>query len=237
MKPYRYIGEELDVFALAHNWKTYLRDVIGEHLTGDVLEVGAGIGGTTRVFCDGSQRSWTCLEPDRDLAARLESNIAGAHLPIAPRVVVGTVGDLPVIPAYDAIVYIDVLEHIEDDRGELARACALLRPGGRLVVLSPAHQFLYTAFDASIGHVRRYNRAMYLGITPPTVALESVRYLDSAGMLLSAANRLFLRSDRPTAAQIRLWDRCFVATSRRVDRMLGWQVGKSLLGIWRRHAR
>jgi SAM-dependent methyltransferase len=237
MQPYRYIGEELDVFALAHNWKAYLRSVVGEYLTGDVLEVGAGIGGTTRVFCDGRQRSWTCLEPDRHLVARLEANIVGARLAIAPRLMAGTVGDVPPASSYDAIVYIDVLEHIEDDRGELARASALARPGGVIVVLSPAHQQLYAAFDAAIGHFRRYNRSMFRALTPSSATLETLRYLDSAGMLLSAANRLFLRSGHPTAAQIRVWDRFFVPTSRRVDPLLRWSVGKSLLGVWRRHGR
>lgn len=237
MKPYRYIGEELDVFALARNWKAYLRSVVGEHLTGDVLEVGAGIGGTTRVFCDGRQRSWTCLEPDRDLAVRIERSIAAADLPISPSVIIGTVGDLPSAPAYDAILYIDVLEHIEDDRGELARASALLKPRGVVVVIGPAHQQLYTAFDAGIGHYRRYNRPMFRALTPPAATLETLRYLDSAGMLLSAANRLFLRSGQPTAAQIRLWDRFFVSTSRRIDGLFGWRVGKSLLGVWRGHER
>jgi 2-polyprenyl-3-methyl-5-hydroxy-6-metoxy-1,4-benzoquinol methylase len=237
MKPYRYIGEELDVFALARNWKTYVRSVIGEYLAGDVLEVGAGIGGTTRVFCDGRQRSWTCLEPDHHLVALLQRRIDEAPLPIAPQVIAGTISDLPSTPSYDAIVYIDVLEHIEDDSAELVGACALLRPGGRLVVLSPAHQYLYTPFDAAIGHFRRYDRSMYVGLTPRNATLESVRYLDSAGMLLSAANRLLLRSAHPTQAQIRLWDRCFVPTSRRLDRVFGWRMGKSILGIWRQTGR
>jgi 2-polyprenyl-3-methyl-5-hydroxy-6-metoxy-1,4-benzoquinol methylase len=237
MKPYRYIGEELDGFALARNWKTYVRSVVGEFLGGDVLEVGAGIGGTTRVFCDGQQRSWTCLEPDRDLAAILRKRLAEAPLPITPEVIAGTIGDLPSTQKYDAIVYMDVLEHIEDDSAEVVRACQLLRPGGRIVVLSPAHQYLYTPFDAAIGHFRRYNRSMFMGLTPPAATLESVRYLDSVGMVLSAANRIFLRSSRPTQAQIQLWDRWFVVASRRVDRMLGWRVGKSILGIWRRRER
>jgi cyclopropane fatty-acyl-phospholipid synthase-like methyltransferase len=237
MKPYRYVGEELDVFAHAHNWKTYLRSAIGGHLTGDVLEVGAGIGGTTRVFCDGQQRSWTCLEPDPHLVARLERSIAERPLPIAPRIAIGTLIDLPAEPAYDAILYIDVLEHIEDDRTELKRASARLKRNGVVVVLSPAHQQLYTAFDANIGHFRRYNSSMFRALTPPATMLETLRYLDSAGMLLTTANRFFLRSGQPTLAQVRLWDRFFVATSRRIDPLLGYRVGKSLLGIWRQHQR
>jgi hypothetical protein len=233
MKPYRYIGEELDVFAHARNWKTYLRSAIGGHLTGDVLEVGAGIGGTTRVFCDGRQRSWTCLEPDPQLAARLERNLADRPMTLAPRVTVGTLVDLPPGPAYDTILYIDVLEHIEHDRDELTRAAALLKPNGAVVVLSPAHQELYTAFDANIGHFRRYDRPMFRALTPHGTTLETLRYLDSAGMLLSAANRLFLRSGHPSIAQVQLWDRFFVTVSRRLDPLFGYRVGKSLLGVWR----
>ena len=234
MTSFRYVGEELDVFALARNWKAYLRSLIGPHLIGDVLEVGAGIGSTTRVLCDARARSWTCLEPDAGLAARIERSIAATPLPVAGRVIVGTVSGLPAAPAYDAIVYIDVLEHIEDDRGELMRAYGLLRRGGAVIVLSPAHQYLYTAFDEHIGHFRRYSRSMFRALTPAGATLEMLRYLDSAGMLLSAANRLLLRSGSPTAAQVRVWDQWFVPASRRIDALLGWSVGKSLLGVWRR---
>jgi hypothetical protein len=168
------------------------------------------------------------------MAARLERNIGSAPMPIAPQVVVGTLADLPRGAGYDAVIYIDVLEHIEDDRAELARAIALLEPGGAVVVLSPAHQRLYTAFDERIGHFRRYDRGMYRALTPAGATLESMRYLDSAGMLLSAANRVLLRSGSPTAAQVTLWNRMFVPVSRRIDPLFGWRVGKSLLGVWRR---
>jgi 2-polyprenyl-3-methyl-5-hydroxy-6-metoxy-1,4-benzoquinol methylase len=43
---------------------------------------------------------------------------------------------------FDTIVYIDVLEHKEDDREELERATLHLRSKGHLIVLSPAHQSL-----------------------------------------------------------------------------------------------
>src|SRR5262245_50646862 len=42
-----YLGGELDLFALATNWKRYVKSEIGQYLGGDVLEVGAGIAGTT----------------------------------------------------------------------------------------------------------------------------------------------------------------------------------------------
>jgi 2-polyprenyl-3-methyl-5-hydroxy-6-metoxy-1,4-benzoquinol methylase len=60
---------------------------------------------------------------------------------------------LPMKPTLDSedqqFEQIDVLEHIEDDKSELARAVSHLRPGGRLVVLSPANQWLFSEFDRS----------------------------------------------------------------------------------------
>jgi SAM-dependent methyltransferase len=234
--PYQYPGEELEVFAHATNWKNYWRSNVREYIVGDVLEAGAGIGGTTRVLCDGGQTSWTCLEPDARLAGVLERSIAASPLPAAPTIVVGTTASLPAASRFDAVVYIDVLEHIDDDAGEMRRAASLLKPGGRIVVLCPAHQWLFSAFDAQVGHFRRYNREMFRRLTPAGTELERLRYLDAAGLLVSSANRMLLRSGTPTARQIRVWDRLFVTASRAIDPLLGWRVGKSVLGVWRKSA-
>lgn len=53
-----------------------------------------------------------------------------------------------------------MLEHIEADAAEMNKAAALLNPGGHIIVLSPAFQFLYNPFDKAIGHYRRYNKRM-----------------------------------------------------------------------------
>lgn len=78
-----------------------------------------------------------------------------------------TLAALPRDSRFDTILYIDVLEHIADDRAELVEAARRLNPGGYLVVLSPAHQWLFTAFDAAIGHVRRYTAKSLRGFRLP----------------------------------------------------------------------
>jgi len=52
----------------------------------------------------------------------------------------------------------DVLEHIEDHRGVLARLATLVRPGGRLYLTVPAYQWLWSGEDVLGGHHRRYSR-------------------------------------------------------------------------------
>jgi 2-polyprenyl-3-methyl-5-hydroxy-6-metoxy-1,4-benzoquinol methylase len=232
---HEYVGSELDLFAQARNWKRYVRRQLAAFIRGDVLEVGAGIGGTTQCLYSGEQRSWTCLEPDTTLAERirpaLRDQMADGD---ALEIVVGTVEDLPDRPNYDALLYIDVLEHIEQDGDELRRAARLLRPGGRLIVLSPAHGWLYSPFDEAIGHHRRYTRSTLRAVQPPGVTLRRCRYLDSVGLLASLGNRLMLKSPQPTLRQIAFWDRLLVPASRLLDPLLGYRFGKTVYAVWQR---
>jgi len=199
-----------------------------------VLEVGAGIGGTTEVLCAGAHRHWVCVEPDAALAARLEARIRTGALPPFCECRIGTLSSIPETERFDTVLYIDVLEHIEHDREELARAALHLNPGGHLVVLAPAHAWLWSPFDAAVGHCRRYTRASLLALGPAGTRVVRVRYLDSVGLLASLANRVLLRSDLPTAAQIRLWDRGMVPLSRGVDPLFGYRVGKTVVVVWER---
>ena len=203
------------------------------YLRGDVLEVGAGLGANTRaLFRESDHPSWLCLEPDASLAAGLRDGIAGGRLPARCRAADGTVDDLPNETTFDAILYADVLEHIADDRGQLARARVHLRPGGRLIVLSPACEALFSPFDAAIGHYRRYDRSTVRRISPKGLELVRLRYLDAAGLLTSLANRVLLRQDLPTQGQILFWDRVLVRVSRVLDPLLRYRIGRSILAVW-----
>lgn len=233
MTEFKYVGSELELFAAVHNWKSYWSSRIRPFIAGDTLEVGAGIGTNTPYLDRAGNRRWVCLEPDPLLTAQLTLNLAQTNARHRYEIVCGTLQSLEA-NQFDTIIYIDVLEHIENDREELEAAASLLRVGGRLIVLSPAHQRLFAPFDAAIGHFRRYNRPMLRSISPATLRLEQVWYLDSVGLVLSIANRQFLRQSMPTKGQLRFWDQCVVPVSRILDRCLFDSVGKSILGIWRR---
>jgi len=224
-----YPGTELELFRHATNWKAYFGRFVKPFIGRSVLEVGAGVGATTAALCDGTQERWVCLEPDPTLAAEALTVVPGCC-----EVIVGTTADLDARPQFDTFLYIDVLEHIDDDRGELERATRLLRNGGHLVALVPAHQSLYTRFDAAIGHRRRYDRAMLDAAMPKPLERVMSRYLDSAGILLSLANRFVLRSSTPTPRQVAVWDRVVIPISRVIDPLLGYGVGKSLLEVRQR---
>lgn len=225
-----YPGSELELFSDATRWKAYWSSRVIPFLAGRVLEVGAGIGASTLALNAASFSSWTCVEPDATLFASLTAtdwfNSDGRYK--------GACGDISAAgeELYDQILYLDVLEHIEDDHGEVLRALERLAPGGRLIVLAPAHQWLYSPFDASIGHHRRYSRTTLEACMPPILACKHFEYLDTVGLLASLANRILLRQSLPGPGQIYTWDRFMVPVSRLLDPLLGFRTGKSVLGIW-----
>ncbi len=236
MSDFDYVGSELEIFAEAIRWKRYFADEMRPYLGSRVLEVGAGIGGTTRVLCRGSEARWLCVEPDAALAEQVRVLVSHGTLPRCCEARVGTLAELRDEGAFDTVLYVDTLEHIADDRAELRRAAGLLEGGGHLLVLAPAHQWLFSAFDRSIGHHRRYTRRSLAAIGPGSLELVKLIYLDSVGLLASLANRVLLRRPMPTPRQIAVWDRVMVPASRAIDPVLGRAVGKSVLAVWRKRS-
>jgi SAM-dependent methyltransferase len=227
-----YVGSELELFAHATNWKAYVARHLSPFIVGRVLEVGAGIGSNITRLANSNVRDWLAVEPDAKLAEEIIEGLRQGVLPSACRVLVGTIDQVPRGDQFDTILYIDVLEHIEDDGAEVAKAARLLAPGGRLIALAPAHQFLYSPFDRSIGHFRRYNLAALKRLTPPGCRVARAFMLDSVGFFASLANRLILRSAMPTKTQITTWDRAIIPVSRLVDPITRFRFGKSAIIVW-----
>jgi len=233
-----YPGKELTLFSAATHWKQYFSQKIGPYLSGDVLEVGAGLGGTTQSllkFARGPITSWTALEPDPDLYSVLKNqNIPSLN---GKRIsyIHGTLHELPPeARQFDVILYVDVLEHILADREEIQFASQFLKPQGRLVVLAPAHNFLTSPFDQEIGHHRRYCRRSLRDLRGSLFQSEHSSYLDSAGLLLSLANAYLLKKAQPSMNDILFWDRFVVPVSKLLDYLSRYHLGKSILEIWTR---
>ena len=99
-------------------------------------------------------------------------------------------------------------------------------------MLSPAHGWLFSPFDHAIGHCRRYTKRMLRKLTATNLNVACAFYLDSVGLLASAANRVLLRQSMPRAGQLRVWDNCMVPCSRVLDALTAYRFGKSVVCIW-----
>lgn len=72
-------------------------------------------------------------------------------------------GELTALPvasaAFDCVLALDVLEHVEDDQAALTEVARVLRPGGVFLFTVPAFMALWRYHDEAYGHFRRYRRA------------------------------------------------------------------------------
>ncbi|HEY2433342.1 MAG TPA: class I SAM-dependent methyltransferase [Vicinamibacterales bacterium] len=73
-------------------------------------------------------------------------------------VVRGAVDRLPFAAAFDLVLALDVIEHLDDDLGGVAAIHDVLRPGGGLVLTVPQHRWLWSEVDVFSCHRRRYTR-------------------------------------------------------------------------------
>jgi SAM-dependent methyltransferase len=226
-----YSGVELELFSRAKNWKRYWAAGVIPYLRGAVMEVGAGIGSNTLLLRKFATERWLCIEPSAVLIPKLTQNV-GSNQGI--EIFAHSAEHFPEMNAFDVVLYIDVLEHIADDAGELARASERLCTGGHLILLAPANERVFGPFDRALGHFRRYSKASLLAIQPSGVKVEKLCYLDSVGLFLLALDRTFLHSGVPTAPQVLFWDRIAVPISVILDFLLKGRIGKSLLAVWRK---
>lgn len=92
---------------------------------------------------------------------------------------------------YDLIGAFDVIEHINDDVAAISALAACLKPGGKLVIAVPAHQWLWSAHDELNHHQRRYSkRALRTLVEGSPLKLQSIGYFNSLLFPLAVAARL-----------------------------------------------
>jgi SAM-dependent methyltransferase len=120
---------------------------------------------------------------------------------------------------FDAVVYLNVLEHVEDDATELRLAASVLRPGGALLVFGPALEWLYSELDYKAGHYRRYSlRRLHRLARAAGFEILSLRYFDVVGVLPYLVVYRLLRRTAISGSTLWGYDRLLVPVSRLLQR-------------------
>ena len=194
------------------NYNDWLLERARPYLGRRVLDYGAGIGTfSTALAADAEEL--VVVEPDPTFAAVLRERLGGrSHVTVVER-------DELAPGSADSIVCFNVLEHIADHEATLARFAELLRPGGHLLLLVPAHPSLYGGIDRAVAHERRYRKGELQGALAAAqfeiVELRRVNPVGAVGWFIWS--RLLGRSTLP-ARSTRLYDR-LVPVMRRLDRI------------------
>jgi SAM-dependent methyltransferase len=225
-----YPGRDLEAMAFAPRYHAWIRDEFAPVLHGDVAEVGAGDGGFSHLLLALPLRSLTLYEPCAALQARQPPTLGRPDVTRKPT----TLGADAPQSAFDAVLYVNVLEHIADDVRELALAHAALRPGGRLCVFVPALRWLTSAHDRRVGHQRRYGRAeLRQKVEAAGFTIERLDWFDAPGVLgWALCMKLLGLTMQP--ATVALYDRAVVSWLRPLEQRWRPPVGKNLLLVARR---
>jgi SAM-dependent methyltransferase len=195
------------------------------------LDVGSGTGSNLPFYLKIQKNlKITCLEPDKKLFLNLKKKHKNKNKIIIKNI---KLSQLIKKKKYNTIIYADVLEHIRYDFKELRLALNHLKKNGRLIILCPAHNFLFTSFDKNVGHFRRYNKKMFQNFKIKNAKIEKLYYLDSLGYFLSLLNKFFLKRN-PKKKEIKFWDNIIVPLSIISDILLFNLFGKSIVCVYKK---
>ena len=225
-----YFGHDLEAMMFAKNYGQWIFDYFEPYLGLRVAEVGAGMGNFSEFILNKDITRLYAFEPSLNMYQVLDARIGDNS---RTRVFNGTFeancSDLR--GAMDSVMYINVLEHIEDDRRELELARDALKPGGHLLIFVPALSWLYSNYDQKIGHHRRYHKRTLIDkIKRAELEIVDIKYFDLAGILPWYINFVLLKRDMGKRG-IQLYDRLAVPISRWMENLFTPPVGKNLIVV------
>lgn len=177
----------LEVVAKADRFNRWMYQQFRQHLKGDVLEIGSGIGNISKLVIEDGHKI-TLSDYNEAYCTHLKENFS-ANKNVKEILQIDLL--LPDFEnrffiykeKFDSIFLLNVIEHISDDVAALKNCRFLLKPGGNLVVLAPANAWLYCTFDKQLGHYRRYSlQAMKELLTNEKFSILSAGYFNLAGI-------------------------------------------------------
>jgi SAM-dependent methyltransferase len=202
----RVLYEHMEEFDGAHWWYRGRRRILADLIRREVqpppnariFEIGCGSGHNLPMLANFG--SVDALELDEAACALAEKRL-GRPVMRAP------LPELEGVPRhhYDMIGAFDVIEHIKDDAAALASIAERLKPGGKLVMTVPAHQWMWSAHDDLIHHVRRYSRRRLKQLVEASpLRLEKIGYFNSFLFPLAVAERVATKLRRKESANLKL---------------------------------
>jgi SAM-dependent methyltransferase len=175
-----------------HWWYRARRDVLAALIrrkinlpkNAQILEIGCGTGHNLAML--GTFGTVDAIEVDGDARAiastRLGRPVGASPLPDLAGVAEGQC---------DLVALLDVLEHIEDDRAALRSIAKRLKPGGRILIAVPAHEWMWSAHDVANHHFRRYTRkSLSAAVSDAGLKLDHLSAMNALLFPLAAGARV-----------------------------------------------
>jgi SAM-dependent methyltransferase len=228
-----YVGKDLEAMSFAVNYHKWILEEFRPFLGKKLVEVGAGTGSFSEMLIAEKPENLALIEPS-EMFNFLEQNISqietAATVNYYNAIFSEAADNLNAKP--DTIIYVNVMEHIEDDTAELKKVYETLETGGHCLIFVPAFMSLYGAFDEKVGHFRRYTKneleekARIAGFK-----IVKSKYFDFVGIFPWYIKYKLLKSDSLESGAVTAYDKFAVPVTKQFERFLKFPVGKNILTV------
>jgi 2-polyprenyl-3-methyl-5-hydroxy-6-metoxy-1,4-benzoquinol methylase len=225
----------LRIVKSAENFNRWMYETIKPFCSGEILEIGSGIGNISQFFLNAGYQI-TLSDINKSYCEELKNrfslynNLRGLILlDIA-------CSDFDIeyrncLNKYDTVFSLNVIEHIQNDVLAINNCYKLLKPNGKLIILAPAYQILHNKFDIGLQHYRRYTKkSLNILISRNKFRIIKSKYFNAAGILGWYISGKLQKNKNIPEYQMNLFDN-FVFIFRVIDKMLLNQIGLSVLSI------
>lgn len=222
----QYFGKDLEAMSFARNYHKWILSEFLPFLGSSVAEVGAGTGNFSTLILETSISNLQAFEPSQNMYPLLQEAVsqdrrAKAINDFFDRANTGE--------RFDSILYVNVLEHIENDALELLNAHEALNSNGHLLIFVPALPWLYSDLDRQVGHFRRYMKKDIVELVQRSgFSIIKARYFDVAGIVPWYINFVLLKN-QIGGGSVSLYDRSIVPLMRVIEGLVTPPIGKNVL--------
>jgi SAM-dependent methyltransferase len=202
-------AETLEIMEAAPKYNSWQFSRVAPYLGRRICEVGAGIGSMSALIADSRPDLLVLTDTDPYYRGVLQDRFASSPEVVVDQLTLPDVsaGDRYQHYALDTVVALNVIEHIAGDVAALGSIAAMLRPGGRAVILVPAFQELFGSLDRELGHVRRYTRtSLSRRMREAGFRIERAFYFNLVGTIGWWVNARLRQVPRIPVDQVRYFD-------------------------------
>lgn len=202
-------AETLEIMQAAPRYNRWQYSRVAPYLGRRICEVGSGIGSMSALILDGAPELLVLTDTDSYYREALRHQFDGRHDVIVEALTLPDKSAATRFQHYalDTVVALNVIEHIAEDLEALRSMAAMLRPGGRAVVLAPAFQELFGSLDHELGHRRRYTRrSLSQRMNEAGFKVERAFYFNLVGTAGWWVNARLRKVPRIPVGQLRYFD-------------------------------
>ena len=229
-----YEGKDLEAMSFAQKYHRWIADAFYPYLGKRVAEVGAGSGDFSTLLLSSGIEQLVCVEPSEEMYPLLYEKHSNETRAVFHKALFSGLLDR-YKNHFDSVIYINVLEHVEKDIDELRHTHRSLKAGGYVCIFVPALPALYSEFDASVGHYRRYTKTYLEHILEQSgFEIERLSYFDIVGVIPWFVFFKLLRKKQLNPGYIRVYDNIIVPFSRIFESIVRVPTGKNLIAVARK---